>query len=136
MYEIKGALQALAAVLQGYLVMLALWVTANSVYRWLSATRKVGDFDEPNFDEDYFGRVVTVAEGVSFQDQHLVLEYSEGRKIYRGPQEGQQVRTAAASSLHKLASAAAAGAGPTPVSTPGKEEKAHNARDLSSPRTE
>ena len=127
--EIISTAEGLATVLGAYLVALAVWICVNSFISRVRGVVHAEVFEEPAFTKDYFGRAVALEKGASFSDQHLVLDYKDGKKIYRAPQTEEETQIAAASSLKELAAAA----GGYRAAAPSRERPPEglNVRDLS-----
>jgi hypothetical protein len=106
-----------------YLGLLACWVILNKAMSAAWGPPKLRAGEQPAFDKDYFGRPVAVASGATFNDQHLVLAYEDGRKLYRTPTaDDMRLAPETAVSANVRALAAAAGAGVSPSSSPSAEE--------------
>ena len=117
--EALKAVTWLGSVLAAYLGLTALWIAYNAMLYLLRGPVSVQATEEPTFEKDYFGRPVAVSTEANFEDQHLVLEFKEGKKVYRAPDPAEvEVATGEdegmiAGGLQNLA--AAAGTSVTPV---------------------
>ena len=119
--EASKAVSWLATVLAGYLGLTALWIAYNAMLYLVRGPATVEATAEPTFEKDYFGRPIAVAEASAFSDQHLVLEFKEGKKVYRTviADELAEVASADAADTGDLARlAAAAGRGTAPSAEP------------------
>lgn len=125
--QVRATLESLGMVLLTYLVALTVWIVVRTWLHQVKAERVAEPFEEPAFTKDYFGRAVSVAAGASFGDQHLVLEYADGKKRYRAPAIEEEEESAAASSLRMLAAAAGADSSISPERAPEQTDESGEA---------
>ncbi len=104
--EAWRALTWLATVLSAYLAATVMWIAFNALLYLLRGPARVEAATESAFEKDYFGRPLAVATGAAFSDQYLVLEYKDGKKIYRVPDADESLEPAVAGDLRSLAAAA------------------------------
>ncbi len=116
-----NAAEMIAVVLRAYLVALAGWICTRWLIDRFRKNKEAETFEAPAFTKDYFGRDVAVAPDASFGDQHLVLEYSDGRKVYRRPKGKESDEPDAGQSLRKLAAAAGQSTSPSVAPTAAEE---------------
>jgi hypothetical protein len=131
-FEAAKAISWLIRVVSLYLGALAFWIIYNKVLFAVRGPSKLRAGEQRAFDKDYFGRPVAVATGTELRDQHLVLEYADGRKVYRAPVIEHltgAAEAAVAGELKALAVAAGAGASPQRASASEAGAEAH-ARDI------
>lgn len=72
----------LGKVLAGYLIALTGWVLFNIVLNYVRPDGVGETAETVETKQDYFGRPLAVSLGSSFSDKHVVIEVSEGRKVY------------------------------------------------------
>lgn len=121
--EASKAVNWLATVLAGYLGLTALWIAYNAMLYLVRGPAQVEAAEEPTFEKDYFGRPIALADGSSFSDQHLVLEFKEGKKVYRAVRVDENEIAAqsdadAGQDLRRLAAAAGQSVAPAPEPSP------------------
>ena len=112
----------LGAVIGGYLLLTVMWIAFNAMLYLVRGPIQVAGVGEPSFEKDYFGRPLAVDEASDFRDQHLVLEFRDGKKVYRGPDGAEESEAAVAGELRSLAAAAGADRGPAPEQAPASRD--------------
>ena len=132
LFEAAKAISWLIRVVSLYLGALAFWIIYNKVLLAVRGPSKLRAGEQRGFDKDYFGRPVAVARGTELRDQHLVLEYADGQKVYRTPAIDRLAGAAeavVASELKALAAAAGTSISAQRPSSSEAETEAH-ARDI------
>ncbi len=104
-----------------YVALLSYWIVYNKALYALGATPQPEQGEEAAFEKDYFGRPLAVEAHAELEDQYLVMELDEEKKLYRAPNSEEMAARIESEhgddllSLAAAAGAAVAPAGPAPA---------------------